>query len=52
MKRGYHRFQAADGRVYQHVVVEFDSQGRMLSWHELQGEEPFVEWVGGTYVET
>lgn len=52
MKRGFHRLQMADGRIFHQVVIEFDKQANMLAWHELQGEEPFVEWVGGTYVET
>ena len=31
------------------VVVETDADGRFLGFHHLKGEEPFVEWRGGTY---
>lgn len=48
------------------VVVETDEEGRFLGWHLLgesippspeaphkwsaSAEEPFTEWIGGTYV--
>lgn len=50
MKRAYHDIRLPDGTlVAGPVVVESDPRGNMLSWHPLQGEEPFTEWVGGTY---
>lgn len=50
MKRAYHDILLPDGTL-QHgpVVVETDAEGRFLSWHPLEEEEPFTEWVGGTY---
>ena len=50
MKRAYHRLQLPDGSTLPLVVVEFDEQGHVCSWHQLQGEEESVEWVGGTFV--
>ena len=50
MKRGYHDILLPDGTLQQGpVVVETDAEGRLLSWHQLEEEEPFTEWVGGTY---
>ena len=50
MKRAYHDICLPDGTLQQGpVVVETDSEGRLLDWHKLQGEEPFTEWVGGTF---
>ena len=50
MKRAYHDILLSDGTL-QHgpVVVETDDAGRFLSWHLLQQEEPFTEWVGGCF---
>ncbi|MCR5779591.1 MAG: hypothetical protein K6G70_03500 [Bacteroidaceae bacterium] len=48
MKRGYHTLVMPDGTCHHLVVVEFSDDGRFLSFHPLVGEEPFVEWVGGT----
>ena len=50
MKRAYHDIILPDG-IHRHgpVVVETDEEGRFLSWHHLKEEEPFTEWVGGTY---
>ena len=50
MKRAYHDIILSDGTL-QHgpVVVETDSEGRFLDWHKLEQEEPFTEWIGGTY---
>ncbi|MBQ6190062.1 MAG: hypothetical protein IJK45_07830 [Bacteroidaceae bacterium] len=47
-RRAYHRLILPDGSVHELVVVEFDEQDNYLSHHPLRGEEPFVEWVGGT----
>lgn len=47
-RRAYHRLILPDGSVHELVVVEFDEQDDYLSHHPLRGEEPFVEWVGGT----
>jgi len=49
MKKGYHHLKLSDGTLVPMVVVEFDEQGDPVSWHQLSGEEPAVEWVGGTY---
>lgn len=50
MKRAYHDILLPDGtRRKGPLVVETDSEGRFLSWHPLQQEEPSTEWVGGTY---
>ena len=50
MKRAYHDILLPDGTL-QHgpVVVETGEEGSFLSWHPLEGEEPFTEWHGGTY---
>ena len=49
MKRGFNHLILRDGRTHHHVVVEFSAEGLPQSWHYLQGEEPFVEWHGGTF---
>lgn len=50
MKRTYHDILLPDGTLQQGpVVVETDEEGRFLSWHLLEEEEPFTEWLGGTY---
>ena len=46
---GYHRIILPDGTMQPMVVVEVNEQGTYIAHHSLQGEEPFVEWVGGTY---
>ena len=46
---GYHHIVLPDGTRQDMVVVEVDEEGRYLSHHTLQGEEAFVEWVGGSY---
>lgn len=48
-KLAYHHIVLPDGNREDMVVVEVDEQGHYLSHHALQGEEPFVEWVGGTF---
>lgn len=51
MKRlAFHRLILPNGEVVPMAVCEFDDSGRLLSWHTLKGEEPFVEWVGGEYL--
>lgn len=47
--RAYHWLLLPDGTRQRQVVVCFDDEGRYLSHHALLGEEPFVEWVGGTF---
>ena len=47
-RRAYHHLILPDGSVHELVVVEFDEQDKYISHHPLQGEEAFVEWVGGT----
>ncbi|MCR5849775.1 MAG: hypothetical protein K6G92_03570 [Bacteroidaceae bacterium] len=50
MKRAYHDILLPDGTRHRGpVVVETDDEDRLLSWHLLDGEEPFTEWVGGIY---
>jgi hypothetical protein len=46
--RAYHRLILPDGTTESLSVVRFDDEGCYLSHHPLSGEEPFVEWVGGT----
>lgn len=46
--KAYHRLILTDGTVHEMVVVRFDAEGRFIDFHALQGEEPFVEWHGGT----
>ncbi len=48
-RRGYHHLIMPNGEQHSMVVVLFAADGSPLSWHPLEGEEPFVEWVGGTY---
>lgn len=47
MKRAYHRLVLPDGTVHHMVVCTFNDAGEFIEWHPLQGEEPYVEWVGG-----
>lgn len=50
MKRAYHDILLADGTLLAGpVVVETNRDGSIVSWHLLEAEEPFTEWVGGTY---
>ena len=46
--RAYHHLILPDGTTHSLVVVRFDDDGKVLDFHPLQGEEPFVEWEGGT----
>lgn len=48
-KLGYHHLTFPNGHQEEMVVVELDERGRYASHHPLQGEEAFVEWVGGEY---
>lgn len=51
IKRGFHRFRTANGEVVEGpLVVETTEEGKFLSYHLLCQEEPFTEWVGGTFV--
>ena len=53
MKRAYHDIILPDGTLQKGpVVVETDENGHLLSWHFLEGEEPFTEWIGGTFILT
>jgi len=48
--RAYHDILLPDGILQQGpVVVETNAKGQFLGWHFLQQEEPFTEWVGGTF---
>ena len=49
-KRAYHDILLPDGTLHQGpIVVETDREGHVVGWHEMQGEEPFTEWIGGTF---
>jgi hypothetical protein len=50
IKKAYHRLITQDNHVIDGpVVIIFDEQMHFLDFHLLVGEEPMVEWVGGTY---
>lgn len=50
MKFAYHDIILPDGRLQQGpIVVETDDEGNCISWHLLEQEEPFTQWIGGTY---
>lgn len=46
--KAFHRLILTDGTVHEMVVVRFNAAGHFIDFHPLQGEEPFVEWHGGT----
>lgn len=52
IRRGYHRviLTSPDGDkvIEGPLVCLFDDRDNLLSWHKLHGEEPFVQWIGGT----
>ncbi|MBQ7443662.1 MAG: hypothetical protein IJS59_07355 [Bacteroidaceae bacterium] len=49
MLRAYHRLIMPDGQEHTMVVCHIDdATGVLIDYHPLQGEEPFVEWIGGT----
>lgn len=51
-KYAYHRLVLASGQVISGpVVITCDIHSIMTEWHLLQGEEPMVEWIGGTFRE-
>ena len=51
IKRAYHRIVTSDKKVVDGpVVVVFNDEMEYLDYHILQGEEPMVEWIGGTYL--
>ncbi len=46
--RAYHALRLSNGQLIQGPVsVSFDAEGNVISWHLLDSEEPFTEWVGG-----
>ncbi len=47
-KKAYHRLILPDGTIVASPVVTYDENGRVISWHTLQQEEPSTLWVGGT----
>ena len=50
MRRAYHKLILPDGTCHKMVVCHIDDHtGRLLDFHTMRGEEPFVEWVGGTF---
>ena len=49
-KIAVHHLVLPDGTCQGQAVVELDRQsGEVIRWYPLLQEEPFVEWVGGTY---
>lgn len=48
MKYGFHRIVVGGRTVEGPVVCETDAEGRLLSYHRLEGEERSTIWVGGT----
>ncbi|MCD7720638.1 MAG: hypothetical protein LUI09_00230 [Prevotellaceae bacterium] len=48
-RRAYNRLLLPDGTEQLNVIVTFSDEGEPLSWQPLRGEEPFVEWAGGSY---
>ncbi len=49
-KEAYHRLCLVSGELIEGpVVIELDDDNVMRGWHVLLGEEPMVEWIGGTY---
>lgn len=52
IRRAYHRIRKADGQVIEGpLVVELTDDGTFVSYHLLRQEEPYTEWLGGTYQE-
>lgn len=49
LRKAYHRLILPDGQNVGPAVVLLDEQGKLLSWHKLEEEEPFTEWMGGEY---
>jgi len=50
MKRAYHEIILPNGTHQQGpVVVETDMEDHFLNWRKLESEEPFTEWIGGSY---
>lgn len=49
-KKAYHSLLHPNGQITEGpVVVTTDSEGNLIEWHLLKGEEPMTEWIGGTY---
>lgn len=49
-QRAYHKLTLENGTiVHGPLVVCFDDDEKFLSWHLLEREEPFTEWVGGHF---
>jgi hypothetical protein len=50
IKRAYHRIVTHDNHVVDGpVVVVFNDELKYIDYHLLQGEEPMVEWIGGSF---
>ena len=49
IKKAFHRLILPCGEILPMAVVVFDVEGNVLSWHAMSQEEPFTEWIGGTY---
>lgn len=48
-KYGYHRIRFSSGlEVEGPLVVDLDGKSNLIEWHMLDGEEPMVQWIGGT----
>lgn len=48
-KYGYHRIRFFSGQIVEGpLVADLDANSNLMEWHMLDGEEPMVQWVGGT----
>ena len=47
-RRAYNKVYLPNGRVVTQCVVVTDADGQILDCYPLDGEQPFVEWIGGT----
>lgn len=48
-KYGYHRLVMKGHEIIEGpLVVVLADDKTLVSWHHLDGEEPMVEWLGGT----
>lgn len=49
-KLACHRLYVAAFSELSMQVVVLDENGRVQSWHHLEAEEPYVEWIGGNMI--
>ena len=49
--KAYHDLQLPDGTIiHGPVTVVVDADDNLVSWHPLNAEEPFTEWIGGCFI--